>query len=51
MELSFVGADQLILMVEFHMKIMAFRDIMDLAPCNSSASLREVCDLSKSLTL
>lgn len=45
MELSFVGADQLILMVEIHMKIMAFRDIMDLAPCNSSASLREVCDI------
>jgi Wiskott-Aldrich syndrome protein len=44
MELSFVGADQLILMVEIHKKIMAFRDIMDLAPCNSSASLREVCD-------
>lgn len=43
-ELSFVGADQLILMVEIHKKIMAFRDIMDLAPCNSSASLREVCD-------
>ncbi|CAL0312041.1 unnamed protein product [Lupinus luteus] len=42
MELSFVGADQLILMVEIHKKIFAFRDIMDLAPCNSSASLREV---------
>lgn len=42
MELSFVGADQLILMVEIHKKIMAFRDILDLAPCNSSASLREV---------
>ena len=42
LELSFVGADQLILMVEIHKKIMAFRDIMDLAPCNSSASLREV---------
>lgn len=42
MELSFVGADQLILMVEIHKKIMAFRDIMDLSPCNSSASLREI---------
>ncbi|XP_045820949.1 uncharacterized protein At4g04980-like [Trifolium pratense] len=42
MELSFVGADQLILMVEIHKKIMAFRDIMDLASCNSSASLREI---------
>ncbi|XP_004505007.1 uncharacterized protein At4g04980 [Cicer arietinum] len=42
MELSFVGADQLILMVEIHKKIMAFRDIMDLAPCNSSASLQEI---------
>ncbi|CAL5213404.1 unnamed protein product [Lathyrus oleraceus] len=42
MELSFVGADQLILMVEIHKKIMAFRDIMDLAPCNSCASLREI---------
>ena len=42
LELSFVGADQLILMVEIHKKIMAFRDIMDLAPFNSSASLREV---------
>jgi len=42
LELSFVGADQLILMVEIHKKILAFRDIMDLAPCNSSASLREV---------
>ncbi|KAE9607198.1 hypothetical protein Lalb_Chr09g0327531 [Lupinus albus] len=42
MELSFVGADQLILMVEIHKKIFAFRDIMDLDPCNSSASLREV---------
>ncbi|KAL5054274.1 hypothetical protein RYX36_034956 [Vicia faba] len=41
-ELSFVGADQLILMVEIHKKIMAFRDIMDLAPCNSSVSLREI---------
>ncbi|XP_029125216.1 uncharacterized protein At4g04980 [Cajanus cajan] len=42
LELSFVGADQLILMVEIHKKILAFRDIMDLAPCNSSASLREM---------
>ncbi|KAK7252178.1 hypothetical protein RIF29_35952 [Crotalaria pallida] len=42
MELSFVGADQLILMVEIHKQIFAFRDIMDLAPCNTSSSLREV---------
>jgi len=42
LELSFVGADQLILMVEIHKKILAFRDVMDLAQCNSSASLREV---------
>ncbi|XP_027348356.1 uncharacterized protein At4g04980-like [Abrus precatorius] len=42
LELSFVGADQLILMVEIHKKILAFRDIMDLAPCNNSDSLREI---------
>jgi len=42
LELSFVGNDQLILMVEIHKKILAFRDLMDLAACNSSASLREV---------
>ncbi|RDX90615.1 hypothetical protein CR513_27501, partial [Mucuna pruriens] len=42
LELSIVGADQLILMVEIHKKILAFRDIMDLDPCNSSASLREM---------
>ncbi|XP_057723839.1 uncharacterized protein At4g04980 [Arachis stenosperma] len=41
-ELSFIGADQLILMVEIHKKIMSFRDIMDLSLCNSSASLREI---------
>ncbi|MED6112191.1 hypothetical protein PIB30_059472 [Stylosanthes scabra] len=41
-ELSFVGADQLILMVEIHKMIMSFRDIMDLSSCNSSASLREI---------
>ncbi|KAK7362891.1 hypothetical protein VNO77_05016 [Canavalia gladiata] len=40
--LSFVGGDQLFLMVEIHKKILAFRDIMDLAQCNSSASFREM---------
>ncbi|MED6156705.1 hypothetical protein PIB30_016861 [Stylosanthes scabra] len=29
-------------MVEIHKMIMSFRDIMDLPPCNSSASLREI---------
>jgi len=42
LELSFVGTDQLILMVEIHKKILAFRDLMDLASCNRTASLREV---------
>ncbi|TKY71664.1 hypothetical protein E2542_SST00396 [Spatholobus suberectus] len=41
-EWSFVGADQLILMTKVHKKIFVFRDIMDLAPLNSSASLREM---------
>ncbi|QCD84315.1 hypothetical protein DEO72_LG2g4667 [Vigna unguiculata] len=42
LELSFVGTDQLILMVEIHKKILAFRDLMDLASCNRTASLREM---------
>ncbi|KAI4299336.1 hypothetical protein L6164_032805 [Bauhinia variegata] len=41
-ECSFVGADQLILMLEVQKKIVAFRDVLDLAPCNCSASLREM---------
>ena len=41
-EWSFVGADQLISMMKVHKKIFVFRDIMDLAPLNSSASLHEV---------
>uniref|UniRef100_A0A0R0FWY3 Hydroxyproline-rich glycoprotein family protein n=1 Tax=Glycine max TaxID=3847 RepID=A0A0R0FWY3_SOYBN len=40
-EWSFVGADQLISMMKVHKKIFVFRDIMDLAPLNSSASLHE----------
>lgn len=42
MEWSFVGADQLILMMKVHKKIFVFRDIMDLAPLHTSASLSEV---------
>ncbi|XP_027338919.1 uncharacterized protein At4g04980-like [Abrus precatorius] len=41
-EWSFVGADQLILMMKVYKKIFVFRDIMDLAPLNSSASLHEM---------
>ncbi|KAK7412311.1 hypothetical protein VNO78_03764 [Psophocarpus tetragonolobus] len=41
-EWSFVGADQLISMLKVHKKIFIFRDIMDLAPLNNSASLREM---------
>ncbi|KAK7327923.1 hypothetical protein VNO77_22016 [Canavalia gladiata] len=41
-EWSFVGADQLILMMKVHKKIFVFRDIIDLAPLNSSASLSEM---------
>lgn len=41
-EWSFVGADQLISMMKVHKKIFVFRDIMDLAPLNSSASLHEM---------
>ncbi|KAL2341927.1 hypothetical protein Fmac_009867 [Flemingia macrophylla] len=41
-EWSFVGANQLILMMRIHKKIFVFRDIMDLAPLNSSASVREL---------
>ncbi|OIW13679.1 hypothetical protein TanjilG_08021 [Lupinus angustifolius] len=42
MQWSFVSGDQLILMMEVHKKIMVLRDIMDLAPLNSSASLHEM---------
>jgi hypothetical protein len=42
MEWSFIGMDQLILMMKVHKKIFVFRDIMDLAPLQTSASLREV---------
>lgn len=42
MELSFVGMDQLMLMMEVHKKIFVFRDIMDLVPLPTSASLRQV---------
>lgn len=42
MEWSFIGMDQLMLMMKVHKKIFVFRDIMDLAPLNTSASLREV---------
>ena len=42
MEWSFVSADQLMLMIEVHKKILVFRDIMDLAPLNTSICLREV---------
>lgn len=41
-ELSFIGMDQLILMMEVHKKIFVFRDIMDLVPLQNSASLRQV---------
>ncbi|ESW20196.1 hypothetical protein PHAVU_006G188600 [Phaseolus vulgaris] len=41
-EWSFVGADQLISMMKVHKKIFVFRDIMDLAPINTSASLLEM---------
>lgn len=41
-EWSFVGMDQLVLMMKVHKKIFVFRDIMDLAPLHTSASLREV---------
>ena len=46
-EWSFVGADQLISMMKVHKKIFVFRDIMDLAPINTSASLLEVFHLSE----
>ncbi|CAJ2648690.1 unnamed protein product [Trifolium pratense] len=42
MEWSFIGMDQLILMMKLHKKIFVFRDIMDLAPLQTSASLREM---------
>ncbi|WJX26582.1 hypothetical protein P8452_15484 [Trifolium repens] len=42
MEWSFIGMDQLILMMKVHKKIFVFRDIMDLAPLQTSASLREM---------
>ncbi|GAU47738.1 hypothetical protein TSUD_386970 [Trifolium subterraneum] len=42
MEWSFIGMDQLILMMKIHQKIFVFRDIMDLAPLQTSASLREM---------
>ncbi|AES63765.2 hydroxyproline-rich glycoprotein family protein, putative [Medicago truncatula] len=42
MEWSFIGMDQLMLMMKVHKKIFVFRDIMDLAPLNTSASLREM---------
>ncbi|XP_058756116.1 uncharacterized protein At4g04980-like [Vicia villosa] len=42
MELSFVGMDQLMLMMEVHKKIFVFRDIMDLVPLPTSASLRQM---------
>ncbi|CAI8591197.1 unnamed protein product [Vicia faba] len=42
MELSFVGMDQLMLMMEVHKKMFVFRDIMDLVPLPTSASLRQM---------
>ncbi|MED6181670.1 hypothetical protein PIB30_021457 [Stylosanthes scabra] len=42
MEWSFVSADQLMLMIEVHKKILVFRDIIDLAPLNTSISLRDM---------
>ncbi|XP_057433780.1 uncharacterized protein At4g04980-like isoform X2 [Lotus japonicus] len=42
MEWSFVGGDQLILMMEVHKKIFVFRDIMDLSPLHTSASLSQM---------
>ncbi|XP_015943329.1 uncharacterized protein At4g04980 [Arachis duranensis] len=42
MEWSFVSADQLMLMIQVHKKILVFRDIIDLAPLNTSISLREM---------
>ncbi|XP_028801066.1 uncharacterized protein At4g04980-like [Neltuma alba] len=39
---SFVESDQLILMMEIQMKVLAFRDIVDLDPCNNSSPLREM---------
>jgi len=50
-EWSFVGADQLISMMKVHKKIFVFRDIMELAPMNSSASLHEVLHLYELLLL
>lgn len=38
---SFVGGEQLMLMMQIQKKILAFRDIVDLAPCNTS-SFRKV---------
>ncbi|KAF7840247.1 uncharacterized protein G2W53_002545 [Senna tora] len=39
---SIIGADQLILMMDVHHKILAFRDIMDLPPCTNHTPLREM---------
>ncbi|XP_054801130.1 uncharacterized protein At4g04980 isoform X2 [Prosopis cineraria] len=40
MKSSVASTDQLVLMMDLHKKILAFRDILDLPTCDTSASLR-----------
>ncbi|KAJ7946944.1 Hydroxyproline-rich glycoprotein family protein [Quillaja saponaria] len=42
MNCSLVGADHIILLMQLQKKILAFRDIMDLSPCDSSASINDL---------
>ncbi|XP_028775516.1 uncharacterized protein At4g04980-like [Neltuma alba] len=42
MKSSVVSADQKVLMMELQKKILVFRDILDLPPCDPSASLHEL---------
>ncbi|KAJ7968508.1 putative Hydroxyproline-rich glycoprotein family protein [Quillaja saponaria] len=42
MNCSLVGADYLILLMQLQKKILAFRDIMDVPPCDSSASINDL---------
>lgn len=44
-ECSVVGGEQLVIMMDVQKKILAFRDIMDLAPCHNYTSIREVLPL------
>lgn len=37
------NTDHMVLTMELQKKILAFRDILDLTPCDTSASLHQVC--------